>query len=53
MNPHLSWHDSLNTSMIDATPRYPITIYEIKIVELCVDDLPLSEARPEIIQYLS
>ena len=36
MNPHLSWHDSLNSSMIDATPPYPIMIYEIKIDNLFV-----------------
>jgi len=36
MNPHLSRHDSLNTSMIDATPPCPIMIYEIKIDNLFV-----------------
>ena len=36
MNPHLSRHDSLNTSMIDATPPCPIMIYEIKIDNLFI-----------------
>ena len=52
MNPHLSRHDSLNTSMIDATPPCPIMIYEIKIDNLfVVNQLCLLEAGSEIRLY--
>jgi hypothetical protein len=44
MNPHLSWHDSLITSMTDATPPCPIMIYEMKIDNsFVVDQLCLLE----------
>ena len=49
MNPHLSQHDSLNMSMIDATPPCPIMIYDIKNDKLLiVNQLCLLEAESEI-----
>ena len=54
MNPHLSQHDSLNMSMIDATPPCPIMIYYAKNAGLHVADLfCLLKAEFEIIEYRS